>query len=422
MTSPYSPQLAFKVDNLNKSYKLYKKPSDRLRETLNPFRKAYHTRFEALKDLSFEIPKGQVLGIIGKNGSGKSTLLKILTGVLTPTSGTCQRNGKIAALLELGAGFNPELTGIQNVFLNGSLMGFSEAEMNARLDDILNFADIGEFIHQPVKMYSSGMFVRLAFAVAINVDPDILIVDEALSVGDIRFQQKCLRKIQDFFQQGKTVIFVGHDLTTINTFCSWCMWINEGKIIAMGPPRDITKEYTSFMIYGMVSDSKEETKAPSVNWIDTEKFESFGDREAVISSFKIEDQNSGTPSLFMGGEKISIDLKITAINTVTDPIIGFVVTDRLGRACFGGNSYVNDTKLETIAKGEHTYRISFEFPHITNGDYLLTLSIAQGVQSEHVQKHWVHDCFIFKVGNPALKYRNGDGLVFNTGLNFQKIQ
>ncbi len=412
---------AVEVKSLKKVYKLYKKPSDRLREALHPLRKSFHKNFEALKDLSFEIPRGEVLGIIGKNGSGKSTLLKIISGVLTPSSGSAEVKGNVAALLELGAGFNPDLTGVQNIFLNGSLMGYSENEMKARLGEILDFADIGDFVYQPVRMYSSGMFVRLAFAVAINVDPDILIVDEALSVGDIRFQQKCLRKIKDFFEKGKTVIFVGHDLSTINSFCTRCIWIDEGRLMASGVPQDVTKEYTSFMVYGMTSEIKASVVVQNNQWINVSRFESFGDREAVIEEIRIRDVNGLSPSLFLGGEDIEMDIRISASRKITNPILGFVVKDRLGRHIFGGNSFVNEARIDTIAPGVHNYVIAFNFPHITNGDYLLTLALAQGVQEDHVQKHWVHDCYIFKMCNPALKYRNGDGIVFEKGLTFREI-
>ena len=202
------PNTAIKVSNLTKIYKLYDKPMDRLKESLHPLKKNYHKDFYALNDVSFEVKKGETVGIIGKNGAGKSTLLKIITGVLTPTSGDVQVNGRIASLLELGAGFNPEYTGIENIYLQGTLMGFGHEEMAAKVDEILAFADIGDFIHQSVKMYSSGMFARLAFAVAINVDPDILIVDEALSVGDAAFQNKCIRKMEEIGDKGITILFV----------------------------------------------------------------------------------------------------------------------------------------------------------------------------------------------------------------------
>ena len=203
-------EVVIKIENLSKVYKLYNSPVDRLKESLHPLRKQYHHDFYALNNVSFEIKKSESVGIIGKNGSGKSTLLKILTGVLTPTSGTVKVNGKVSALLELGAGFNPELSGIENVYFNGMLMGYTREDMAERLDEILSFADIGNFVHQPVKTYSSGMFVRLAFAVAINVDPDILIVDEALAVGDIKFQRKCFLKIEELRKSNKSILFVSH--------------------------------------------------------------------------------------------------------------------------------------------------------------------------------------------------------------------
>jgi len=235
--------IAIKAENLSKVYKLYTAPVDRLKESLHPFRKKYHQDFYALHDVSFEIEKGESVGIIGINGSGKSTLLKILTGVLTPTSGTVQVNGKVAALLELGAGFNPELTGIENVYFNGMLMGFTREEMDGRLDDILAFADIGDFVFQPTKSYSSGMFVRLAFAVAINVEPEILIVDEALSVGDMFFQAKCMTALDRFRSKGCTILFVSHSIQTIKSLCQRAVHLKNGKIVGIGNAGEITDAY-----------------------------------------------------------------------------------------------------------------------------------------------------------------------------------
>lgn len=242
-----SKDIAISVQNLTKIYKLYDTPMDRLKESLHPFRRKYHKDFFALNDVSFEIRKGESVGIIGKNGSGKSTLLKILSGVLSPTSGNIQVNGKVSALLELGAGFNPELTGIENVYFNGTLMGYTREQMDERLDDILAFADIGEFVHQPVKMYSSGMFVRLAFAVAINVEPDILIVDEALSVGDIYFQAKCMTAIDRFKFNGTTILLVTHDLNTVKTNCGTALFIDGGRLEENGFAADIVDCYEKRM-------------------------------------------------------------------------------------------------------------------------------------------------------------------------------
>ncbi len=236
-----------KVENISKIYHLYEYPIDRLKESLHPFRKKYHQTFHGLNDVSFEVGKGEVVGIIGKNGSGKSTLLQIITGVMSPTSGHVSVNGKVSALLELGAGFNPEMTGIENVYFYGSLMGFSRQEMDAKVEGILAFADIGEFIHQPVKVYSSGMFVRLAFAAAISAEPDVLIVDEALSVGDLAFKNKCMARIMALHERGTSILFVSHDLSTLQMFCDRVIWMDAGRVRDDGDPVAVTQEYSIFM-------------------------------------------------------------------------------------------------------------------------------------------------------------------------------
>ena len=220
-----SEDIVIDVRNLSKCYKLYDRPVDRMKEALSPLRRNYHRDFYALQDISFTVRRGETVGIIGKNGSGKSTLLKMVTGVLTPSGGSKDIRGRISALLELGAGFNPEFTGIENIYMNGTIMGYSRQEMDAKVQDIVSFADIGDFIHQPVKMYSSGMFARLAFAVAINVEPDILIVDEALSVGDVFFQNKCFKRFEDLKKSGVTILFVSHDMGSIRQLTSRVLWL-----------------------------------------------------------------------------------------------------------------------------------------------------------------------------------------------------
>ena len=246
------PNTAIKVSHLTKVYKLYEKPVDRLKESLHPLKKKYHKDFYALNDVSFEIKKGETVGIIGKNGAGKSTLLKIITGVLTPSSGHLHVNGRIASLLELGAGFNPEYTGVENIYLQGTLMGYSHSEMEAKIDVILSFADIGDFVYQPVKSYSSGMFARLAFAVAINVEPDILIVDEALSVGDSAFQRKCFAKMEDVKAKGTTIIFVSHSEGQIVELCSRAIFIHSGQLVLDGEPKRVTGLYSKMMNSGNI--------------------------------------------------------------------------------------------------------------------------------------------------------------------------
>ena len=232
-------KIAIKVDQVSKMYKLYDRPMDRLKESLGLTRKKKYREHWALNKVSFEVKKGETIGIIGTNGSGKSTILKIITGVLNPTEGEVTIDGRISALLELGAGFNMEYTGIENVYLNGMMIGFTKEEIDERLDDILKFADIGDFVNQPCKTYSSGMFVRLAFAVAINIDPEILIVDEALSVGDVFFQSKCYKKFEEFKEQGKTIIFVSHDLSSISKYCDRVVLLNKGDKMAEGAPKEM---------------------------------------------------------------------------------------------------------------------------------------------------------------------------------------
>lgn len=235
------------VENLSKSYKLYDSPKERLKESLSLTHKKYHREFYALKDINFNVSKGEILGIVGVNGSGKSTLLKIITDVLNPSSGTVTVKGKISALLELGAGFNPEYTGMENIYLNGTLLGYTNDEMKEKIPKIIQFAEIGDFIDQPVKSYSSGMFARLAFAVAINVDPDILIVDEALSVGDLNFQLKCMKKFDEFRNAGKTILFVSHDVNAIKRYCTRTIWIKQGELIANGDTDEVTDRYLDFL-------------------------------------------------------------------------------------------------------------------------------------------------------------------------------
>ena len=242
------------VRHLSKTFDMYNSPMDKLKEALSPSGKVRHTEFHALTDMSFEVKKGEILGIMGRNGAGKSTLLKIITGILEPTSGSVEVSGRISSLLELGTGFNMEYTGIQNIYFYGTLMGFTKKQMDQKLDDIIKFAEIGDYIDQVVKTYSSGMFARLAFSCAINVEPEILIVDEILSVGDMRFQAKCFNKFKEFKEQGVTILYVGHDVGMMRTFCDRCMWINNGRLVAEGEPTFITAQFTEFMYLDDTSD------------------------------------------------------------------------------------------------------------------------------------------------------------------------
>ena len=239
--------IAIKVENLSKVYKLYNAPIDRMKESLHPFKKKYHKDFHAISNVSFEVKKGETVGIIGKNGSGKSTLLKMITGVLTPSSGSVEVKGRISALLELGAGFNMDYTGLENIYFQGNLMGFEHEEMDVKVKEILSFADIGDFIHQPVKNYSSGMFARLAFAVAINVEPDILIVDEALAVGDANFQLKCHKRMDELRESGVTILFVSHDTYSVKALCQKALFLNKGIQQGYGAALEMVNDYLIFL-------------------------------------------------------------------------------------------------------------------------------------------------------------------------------
>jgi len=294
-------QNVIEVHNLTKVYHLYDKPQDRLKEALNPFGKKYHHDFYALHDVSLSIKKGETVGIIGKNGAGKSTLLKIITGVLTPSNGEVKVDGKIASLLELGAGFNPEMTGYENIYLNGTLMGFSTEEIDEKIDAILEFAGIGEFIHQPVKMYSSGMFARLAFSVSINVEPDILIVDEALSVGDIAFQMKCFKKFQEFQEEGRTILFVTHALDTVIRYCNRGLVIDQGRVVVDSDAKEAVDAFKKITTNSYYQDSNKKMTSSSKNknlksnlkqhFMGHESFDNYGNHKAQIIDYGIVDEN-----------------------------------------------------------------------------------------------------------------------------------
>lgn len=310
--------IAIKVEHLSKVYKLYDKPVDRMKEALSISRKKYGREHYALKDISFEVKRGETVGIIGTNGSGKSTLLKIITGVLTQSSGKLSVNGKISALLELGAGFNPEYTGLENIYLNGTMMGYKKEEMDKKIDSIIEFADIGEFIHQPVKTYSSGMFVRLAFAVSINIQPDILIIDEALAVGDSRFQAKCFKQIEEFRNSGNSIMIVSHDTDSIKRFCDRVLWIDNGKLMLFGSTEEVVSRYHSFLYQeddsrkSIFSDEMQAEKSgdPGVKWNQdfSHAISRWGEKTGLIRSIVLNDQRKHEGINLFIKEEIKIDV------------------------------------------------------------------------------------------------------------------
>lgn len=434
MTDPRSPipdpQIAIKVENLTKIYKLYNSPQDRLKESLHPLRKKYHHDFYALSDVSFEVKRGETVGIIGKNGSGKSTLLKVITGVLTPSSGSVTVNGRVSALLELGAGFNPELTGIENAYFNGTLMGFTQEQMAAKLEDILSFADIGEFVHQPVKTYSSGMLMRLAFAVIAHVDADIMVIDEALAVGDAFFVQKCMRFLRRFMETG-TVLFVSHDTSAAINLCQTAIWLNKGRCEFQGNSKDVLERYleaTYAMQQGESAISpagvddipvqpQGEPRDMRLDFINATQYRndielfsftpdaaSFGKGGATITSVQLLDQQGNPLAWVVGGENVQLLIHCKANTDLVSPIVGFQVKDRLGQVLFADNTFLAYLhKPLHVASGHRIVaRFEFRMPVLPVGDYSISPAIAEGTQQDHVQHHWIHDALIFKVQSSSV--------------------
>lgn len=374
------------IKNITKIYNLYNKPSDRLKEALFS-RKSRHTEFAALNDVSFDVCKGEILGIIGKNGSGKSTILKIITNVLTPTSGECIVKGKIAALLELGAGFNMEYTGIENIYLNGQMIGFSKEEMDKKLQDIIDFADIGEHIFQPVKTYSSGMFARLAFSVAISVDPDILIVDEALSVGDVFFQNKCYRRFEEFRDKGKTILFVTHDMGSVIRYCNRCVLLNAGKKVGEGKPQEMVDLYKRIMVGQW--DENEEKNSTIENSIDSTNInvnrlwkeqistnpdmEVYGDGRAEIIDFGIFSDSGNIGNNVYKGDYYTVKMKVRINDDNLNPIFAFKLRDVKGTELTGTNTMLEDIDTSHCKNGD-IVTISFrQKQYLQPGQYLVSL-------------------------------------------------
>jgi len=406
---------AITVKDVTKIYKLYDKPIDRLKEALNPFHKEYHKKFYALNNLSFEVKKGETVGIIGTNGSGKSTILKIITGVLTPTTGEVEVNGVISALLELGAGFNMDYTGIENIYMNGTMMGFSKKEMDAKLQEILDFADIGDFVYQPVKTYSSGMFVRLAFALAINVEPEILIVDEALSVGDVFFQSKCYRRMEEIRQKGTTILMVTHDMGSIIKYCDKVVLLNKGNFVAEGAPGHMVDLYKKILAGQMESleDAKDVDSDFSGETAEKEQKEKayqvphgklmkdsltingnrteYGDGRAEIYDLGLFDQRGNLTNLLLKGEEFTIKEKIRFAAPIQSPIFTYTIKDKKGTDLTGTNTMFEGTDIKPVKAGDE-YEVSFtQKMTLQGGEYLLSMSCTGFEQGEHTVYHRLYD-------------------------------
>lgn len=417
-------EIAISVKNISKQYKLYNDPKDRLKEALSLSGKKHHTEFNALSNISFEVEKGEIIGIIGKNGSGKSTLLKIITGVLSPTSGEVYVNGKIAALLELGAGFNPEYTGIENIYLQGTIMGFTNKEISEKLDDILEFAEIGEFIHQPVKTYSSGMFVRLAFAVATQTMPDILIVDEALAVGDEKFQRKCFSYLEKMRLKGATILFVSHGMSTVEQLCNRGVLLESGELIYVGTPKEVIDLYHD-RIYALDAEELrhlnnknteglielENVSQPEKEAVTSEKDELKYNEKREVQISKVEIlKNNEECFLYNSGDASTI--KITLQNNtdrfIDDIIVGCKIRTKQGIEIYGNSTYYYD-ELPLYLNPHEKKQIIFEQNlNLMPGFYYLTYAVAKRKLSDMGYFDKLIDYTIIQVEDKNIK---GSGII-----------
>ena len=412
-----SSDIAISVRNLTKDYRLFTHPGDRIKQAATFGLRKYHKKFTALKDVSFDIRKGETVGIIGRNGSGKSTLLQLICGILRPTAGTVQVNGRVSALLELGAGFNPEFTGRENVYFQGALMGLGKEEMDRRFDDIVAFADIGEFIDQQVRTYSSGMFVRLAFAVIAHLDADILVIDEALSVGDAMFAQKCVRFLDAFRKKG-TVLLVSHDIASITSLCGRVLWLEQAGLGKDSSAKEACEAYLSSILGmpGIVSnadvvsteecaaDQRSELISGSTLRNDLELYgfnwesAAAGTGHARITDVRFENDDKVPYGWVVGGEVVNLVIRAETFVDLASPIMGFVIKNRLGQPVIGDNSYLSyaDAPKFASADSKMEARFRFRMPRLPVGDYVITAAIAEGTQQQKVTLHLLHEALTFQ--------------------------
>ncbi|MCX4028849.1 ABC transporter ATP-binding protein [Spartinivicinus marinus] len=411
-----SDEVAVKVNNVSKYFKIYDKPHDRIKQIFTkPENKKYYREFCALNNISFEIKKGDTVGIIGRNGAGKSTLLQIICGTLTPTIGSVELNGKLAALLELGAGFNPEFTGRENIYLNGAILGLSKGNIDSVCQDIINFSELNEFIDRPVKTYSSGMYVRLGFSVAAHVNADILIIDEALSVGDIFFQQKCMRYLQEFKSQGGTLLFVSHDTSTVLSMCQKAIILFPGgeKPAIEGTTEEICKNYVNDLYQ-----EKNETKVclASSSIVEEKRCflelqgekqleniyrigqfrheaESFGIGGARIRQVVFLDEENNELNSIVDGNTVTLRIQIEINRDIRNPVIGFMIKDKKGQYIYTEDSGASYRNLGISFKKGETVQADFSFsmPVLIRGSYTLNVAISDGILDDHQQLHWIHD-------------------------------
>ncbi|MBI1956511.1 MAG: ABC transporter ATP-binding protein [Acidobacteria bacterium] len=397
---------AVHIRNVSKSYPIYARPSDRLKELLTGNRRSYHRDFWALREVSVEIPRGVTFGLVGENGSGKSTLLQLIAGILRPTLGSIEVEGRISALLELGSGFNPEFTGRDNVFLNGAILGLRNKEIEQLYPAIENFAEIGEFINQPVKTYSSGMMVRLAFAVAINVEPDILMVDEALAVGDIYFRQRCMRKIHELHRRGVTILFVSHNVADVKGLAQQAAWLDRGRLVECGEPDLVVAKYLAAMVNKdsqyrrqFAPQSQEETQnvpAPVLAPEIVEKIPNidfrYGNREAEVLGISILNEEGEELALLPQKAPIVVRISVRAQTEVSLPIVGFLMRNHLGVDLAGTNTALEDIQLPLFNPGDiYTVDFHLELPELYPAHFSFTAAVANGTLEAYEVCDWIEN-------------------------------
>lgn len=393
--------IAVRIDSVSKQYRIYDRPADRLKETLTRGRWKAHREFWALKDISFEVESGTTTGIVGPNGSGKSTLLQIITGTLEPTHGSVSIEGRVAALLELGAGFNPEFTGIENIFMNASLMGFSGSETENLLPEIASFAEIGDFIYQPLKTYSSGMYVRLAFAAAIAVAPQILIIDEALAVGDAVFQHRCMRRIKEMQENGTTILFVSHDPASVRALCNRAILLNGGEKIAEGSPPDVLNRYQKIiMARQQAYEASAKPAEATANEFSERKVAPLsyvyrhGDRSAEVLQVELLDSALRPTELVETGEPLVVRIVYAAHADLDDVVCGFLIRNRHGIHVYGTNTEIQEVPFERVQRGQLT-EVTFEFNcWLAPEMFSLCVAVHSGAG---VSFDWLDGCLFFRV-------------------------
>ncbi|MDR3564473.1 MAG: ABC transporter ATP-binding protein [Negativicutes bacterium] len=417
-----SSEIVIEAEGLGKAYAIFKRPQDRLKQMFVRGWRRYYEEYWALKDVSLTVRRGETVGVIGRNGSGKSTFLQLVCGTLTPSRGRIAVKGRIAALLELGAGFNPEFTGRENVYLAASILGLNSRQIDERYEDMVAFAGIGDFIEQPVKLYSSGMYARLAFAVAAHVDADILIVDEILAVGDAAFTQKCMRFIRAFKERG-TLFLVSHDTAQIVNLCDRVAWLDSGELREVGPAKDVCHRYLAalyasqdnggaFRIGGSRRDPDRPVRdvretilknSQARNTIEVFDFNDegpwFGQRGASIVDVELQEPSGARLLALEGGEEVILQVDCKAERDLNGPIVGFFVKDRLGQNLFGDNTYLTYrlNPLSIPAGDAFSARFRFQMPYLPSGDFSVAVAVAEGTQADHVQHHWIDDALFFKV-------------------------